>query len=67
MVSSALRYRAQAPLVDALLSELGISGGGLGDHTAALRQAAPQNVMVSPAPAEVPSSPAVAAASARAE
>jgi uncharacterized membrane protein YqiK len=67
MVSSALRYRAQAPLVDALLSELGISGGGLGDLTATLRQAAPQNLMVSPAPAEVPSSPAVAAASARAE
>ncbi|MFP4012538.1 MAG: flotillin family protein [Chitinispirillaceae bacterium] len=28
LVSSALRYRGQAPLVDALLKEIGISGGG---------------------------------------
>ena len=28
MVSSALRYRSQAPLIDHLLSELGLAGGG---------------------------------------
>jgi uncharacterized membrane protein YqiK len=30
VVNSALRYRAQAPLLDSLLSEIGISGGDLG-------------------------------------
>jgi len=29
MVNSALRYRAQAPLIDTLLREVGLSGGGL--------------------------------------
>lgn len=37
VVSSALRYRAQAPLVDQLLSEVGLTGGGLNGLTAALR------------------------------
>lgn len=31
VINSALRYRAQAPLVDSLLKELGISGGDLGN------------------------------------
>ncbi|MEL6365248.1 MAG: flotillin domain-containing protein [Pseudomonadota bacterium] len=35
-VSAALRYRAQAPLVDALMTELGIRGGDLDGLTAAL-------------------------------
>ena len=41
VVNQALRYRAQAPLIDALLKEIGISGGDvnkltnvLGDATA---------------------------------
>ncbi|MCB0323105.1 MAG: hypothetical protein KDD69_06005 [Bdellovibrionales bacterium] len=38
VVSSALRYRAQAPLVDSLLSELGFGSGSLTDLTAALHQ-----------------------------
>ena len=37
VVSSALRYRAQAPLVDQLLSEVGLTGSGLNGLTAALR------------------------------
>ena len=30
LVNSALRYRAQAPLVDQLLREIGIEGGDVG-------------------------------------
>jgi len=37
VVSSALRYRAQAPLVDQLLSEVGLSGADLNGLTGALR------------------------------
>lgn len=40
VVSSALRYRAQAPLVDQLLAEVGLSGGDLNGLTGALRGAA---------------------------
>lgn len=36
VVNSALRYRAQAPLVDQLLREIGIEGGELGKLTGAL-------------------------------
>jgi inner membrane protein yqiK len=36
MVNSALRYRAQAPLVDGLLKELGLNGGDINGLTAAL-------------------------------
>jgi len=42
VVSSALRYRAQAPLVDQLLSEVGLSGADLNGLTGALRTPAPQ-------------------------
>ncbi len=35
-VNSALRYRAQAPLIDALMQELGLKGGDLAGMTAAL-------------------------------
>ena len=37
VVTSALRYRAQAPLVDQLLAEIGLSGGNGDGLTAALR------------------------------
>lgn len=37
MVNSALRYRSQAPLVDNLLSELGISGGDINGLTQVLK------------------------------
>jgi uncharacterized membrane protein YqiK len=33
LVNQALRYRAQAPLIDALLKEIGISGGDIGKMT----------------------------------
>ncbi|MGX6647114.1 flotillin family protein [Maricaulaceae bacterium MS644] len=45
-VNAALRYRSQAPLVDALMSELGLKAGDLsglaGDVTSASRAAAPE-------------------------
>jgi len=34
-VSAALRYRSQAPLIDALMKELGLQGGDLSGMTAA--------------------------------
>ena len=39
LVNSALRYRAQAPLVDSLLREIGLSGGDIGSLTNALAPA----------------------------
>jgi uncharacterized membrane protein YqiK len=36
LVNSALRYRAQAPLIDNLLKEIGIDGGDIGKLTSAL-------------------------------
>jgi uncharacterized membrane protein YqiK len=39
LVNSALRYRAQAPLVDSLLKEIGLSGGDIGSLTNALAPA----------------------------
>ncbi|WP_242397187.1 MULTISPECIES: flotillin domain-containing protein [Brevundimonas] len=39
VVSSALRYRAQAPLVDQLMAEVGLSGSDLDGLTGALRTA----------------------------
>ncbi|MNS67707.1 Inner membrane protein YqiK [compost metagenome] len=42
VVSSALRYRAQAPLVDQLMAEVGLSGVDLNGLTGALRTPAPQ-------------------------
>jgi len=38
VVSSALRYRAQAPLLDQLMAEVGLSGGDLNGLTGTLRQ-----------------------------
>ena len=42
MVNSALRYRSQAPLLDSLLNELGLSGGHLQGLTASLHDASPE-------------------------
>ena len=41
MVNSALRYRSQAPLLDSLLNELGLSGGHIQGLTASLYDASP--------------------------
>lgn len=38
LVNSALRYRGQAPLVDSLLSEVGLKGGDINGLTEVLRQ-----------------------------
>jgi len=40
VVASALRYRSQAPLVDALMKEIGLSGGDLNGLSAALNDGA---------------------------
>lgn len=36
MVSSALKYRSQAPLLDAMMKEVGLDGSGLSGLTAGL-------------------------------
>jgi uncharacterized membrane protein YqiK len=41
VVASALRYRAQAPLIDGLMRELGLSGGDLAGLASAAADAAP--------------------------
>lgn len=56
VVSSALRYRAQAPLVDQLMAEVGLSGSDLNGLTGALRAA----------PAEAPPLAGVSSADAKA-
>lgn len=38
LVSSALRYRGQAPLVDAILKEIGVTGGDLNNLTSILKK-----------------------------
>ncbi len=38
LVNSALRYRAQAPIVDSLLSEIGVDGGDIGSFVNALKK-----------------------------
>lgn len=37
VVNSALRYRSQAPLIDSLMSELGIQGGDINGMTQSLK------------------------------
>jgi uncharacterized membrane protein YqiK len=54
VVNSALRYRAQAPLVDQLLREIGIEGGDVGKLARGLLER--QGGAVPPALAEVPGS-----------
>ena len=47
MVNSALRYRGQAPLVDSLLSEIGLKGGdinGLQDLNKGAQSLPPQGL-----------------------
>ena len=39
VINSALRYRVQAPMIDSLMKEIGIEGGGLGRMTEVLRDA----------------------------
>jgi uncharacterized membrane protein YqiK len=51
VVNSALRFRAQAPLVDQLLKEIGIEGGDLGRLTAGVTGTAPA---LPPAAAKAP-------------
>lgn len=41
LVSSALRYRGQAPLVDSLMKEIGLSGGDLNAMTQAVKSVEP--------------------------
>jgi hypothetical protein len=39
VINSALRYRVQAPLIDSLLSDIGIEGGGLAKQGGLIREA----------------------------
>lgn len=39
VIDSALRYRVQAPMIDTLMKDIGIEGGGLGRMTEVLRDA----------------------------
>jgi uncharacterized membrane protein YqiK len=39
VINSALRYRVQAPLIDSLLSDIGIEGGGLARQGGLIREA----------------------------
>ena len=41
VVNSALRYRAQAPLIDSLLKEIGVSGGDIGRIAESLQKPQP--------------------------
>ena len=41
VVNSALRYRSQAPLIDSLMSELGIHGGDINGFTQSLKPKSP--------------------------
>jgi hypothetical protein len=43
VVNSALRFRAQAPLVDQLLKEIGIGGGDIGKLAQSVATALPSN------------------------
>jgi hypothetical protein len=47
-VAAALAYRAQSPIIDGLLKELGMSGGSLGGMTQAVDAVAPPVVMKKP-------------------
>ncbi|MDV7340475.1 flotillin domain-containing protein [Terasakiella sp. A23] len=51
VVNSALRYRAQAPLLDSLLKEVGINGGDINSITAALSDTLTDQQSDTPAPA----------------
>ena len=53
-VNAALRYRAQAPLLDSLLKEVGLTGGDLNGLTQALHAAGPE---ADPAAAAEPAPP----------
>ncbi|MBV8187586.1 MAG: flotillin family protein [Alphaproteobacteria bacterium] len=49
-VAAALAYRAQAPVIDALLSEIGMSSGSLANLSRALADAAPKSPGISTLP-----------------
>lgn len=55
VVSAGLKYRAQAPLVDALLSEIGLSGSDLGRLSEGAAGAISKSTNSSTTPAKVPS------------
>jgi len=54
VVNSALRYRGQAPLVDALLREIGISGGDINAFATALEQSKGNELPQNEPPTGVP-------------
>jgi hypothetical protein len=50
LVNSALRYRGQAPLIDSLMSEIGMKGGDLNALTSGLNGHAVQESKPEPVP-----------------
>jgi hypothetical protein len=46
VVNQALRYRAQAPLIDALLKEIGIAGGDINKLTTTLGEASVEQPVI---------------------
>lgn len=57
VVASALRYRSQAPLIDALLKDIGLGGANLDTLTAALKTAPDDAAGTEVPPSPPPSSP----------
>ncbi|MCB9948286.1 MAG: flotillin family protein [Rhodospirillaceae bacterium] len=57
VVASALRYRSQAPLIDALLKDIGLGGANLDTLTAALKTAPDDAAGTDVPPSPPPSSP----------
>ena len=57
VVNSALRYRGQAPLIDAILNEVGMSGGDLNGLTQALQGGGAAKAKPASAPAAPESVP----------
>ncbi len=49
VINSALRYRVQAPLIDSLLSDIGIEGGSLAKQGGLIREAADMQRIVADA------------------
>jgi hypothetical protein len=54
VITSALRYRVQAPLIDGLLSDIGIEGGNLAKQGGLIREAADMQRIANEARKSVP-------------
>jgi hypothetical protein len=62
VINSALRYRVQAPLIDSLLSDIGIEGGSLAKQGGLIREASDMQRIVTEARKAAPKPDGAAAA-----